>query len=227
MESLFNRHFPDTEVIGRDLPSLGGPRQRNSIAADPLTAKTARCSAPLGRNSLLCVHQGVPLPSSAVASDLISRSRWCGRRPQLDDQHQDFLEHLSRPRDLGHLKGRVAAVAHDLGADLDQLLAQAGQRPRLRRLRHRPLRRRAGVASSPVDLRATSTAEQIPPSRVNRGATPGVRQRKGWSWRRCAYRKIATRSRRDGAESLGFAGGAPDGDNTARYLGKYVLIFNI
>jgi tagatose-1,6-bisphosphate aldolase non-catalytic subunit AgaZ/GatZ len=24
--------------------------------------------APLGRNSLLCVHQGVPLPSSAVAS---------------------------------------------------------------------------------------------------------------------------------------------------------------
>src|SRR5712692_23433 len=59
----FSRHFPDTEVIGRDLPSLGGPRQRNSIAAGPLTAKTARCSAPLGRNSLLCVHQGVPLPS--------------------------------------------------------------------------------------------------------------------------------------------------------------------
>jgi hypothetical protein len=42
----------------------------------------------------------------------------------LGDQHQDFLEHLSRHRDLGHLKGRVAAVAHDLGADLDQLLAQ-------------------------------------------------------------------------------------------------------
>jgi hypothetical protein len=28
-------------------------------------------------------------------------------------------------------------VADDLRADLDQLLAQAGQRPRLRRLRHR------------------------------------------------------------------------------------------
>ena len=28
-----NRHFPDTEVVGRDLPSLGVPRQRNSIAA--------------------------------------------------------------------------------------------------------------------------------------------------------------------------------------------------
>ena len=29
------------------------------------------------------------------------------RRSQLGDQHQDFLEHLSRHRDLGHLKGRV------------------------------------------------------------------------------------------------------------------------
>jgi len=55
----------------------------------------------------------------------------------LRDQHQEFPEHLSRHRDLGHLKGRVAAVAHDLGADLGQLLAQAGQRPRFRRLWHR------------------------------------------------------------------------------------------
>jgi hypothetical protein len=39
---------------------------------------------------------------------------------QLGDQHQDFLEHLSRHRDLGHLKRRVAAVAHDLGADLSR-----------------------------------------------------------------------------------------------------------
>ena len=28
-------------------------------------------------------------------------------------------------------------MAHDFGADLDQLLAQAGQRPRFRRLGHR------------------------------------------------------------------------------------------
>jgi len=40
----------------------------NSIAADSLTAKTARCSASLGRNSLLCVHQGVPLPRRDRAS---------------------------------------------------------------------------------------------------------------------------------------------------------------
>jgi hypothetical protein len=38
-----NRHLSDTEVVGRDLPSLGVPRQRNSIAADSLKAKTARC----------------------------------------------------------------------------------------------------------------------------------------------------------------------------------------
>jgi hypothetical protein len=96
----------------------GGSAATNSIAADSLKAKTGKMPAPLGRNSLLCVHQGVPLPSSAVASDLISRSRWCRRRPKLGDQHQDFLEHLSRHRDLGHLKGCVAAVAHDLGAVL-------------------------------------------------------------------------------------------------------------
>ena len=57
--------------------------------------------------------------------------------PQPGDQRQNFLEHLPRHRDLGHLECDVAAVAHDLGADLNQLLAQAGQRPRLRRLRNR------------------------------------------------------------------------------------------
>ena len=109
-----NRHFPDTEVVGRDLPSLGVPRQRNSIAADSLTAKTARCSAPLGRNSLLCVHQGAPLPSSAVASDLISRSRWCGRRPQLGDQHhvsQSVLTQSPRRREARNDCGIVRPSA--------------------------------------------------------------------------------------------------------------------
>jgi len=36
---------------------------------------------------------------------------------------------LLRHRDLGHLEDGVAGVAHDLGPDLDQLLAQTGQRP--------------------------------------------------------------------------------------------------
>jgi hypothetical protein len=59
---------------------------------------------------------------------------WRGWCPQPGDQHQDFPEHLPRHRDLGHLERDVAAMADDLRADLDQLLVQAGQRPRLRRL---------------------------------------------------------------------------------------------
>ena len=63
--------------------------------------------------------------------------RWVLRLVETGDERQDFRKHLPRHRDLGHLERDVATVADDLGADLDQLLAQAGQRPRLRRLRHR------------------------------------------------------------------------------------------
>jgi len=40
--------------------------------------------------------------SRRCLSDSISqrRSRWCERRPQPGDQHQDLLEHLPRHRDL-------------------------------------------------------------------------------------------------------------------------------
>jgi hypothetical protein len=44
---------------------------------------------------------------------------------------------MSRYRDLGHLEHGVAAVADHLGADLDQLLAQAGQGPWFHPLGHR------------------------------------------------------------------------------------------
>jgi hypothetical protein len=77
--------------------------------------------------------EDAPLPSS-LASEPQRSSCWRGRCPQPGDQRQDFLEHLPRHCDLGHLEGDVAAMADDLGTDLDQLLAQAGQRPRLRRL---------------------------------------------------------------------------------------------
>jgi hypothetical protein len=48
-----------------------------------------------------------------------------------------FPGNLPRHRDFGHLKRHVAAVTDDLRTDLDQLVAQAGQRPRVRGLRHR------------------------------------------------------------------------------------------
>ena len=40
-------------------------------------------------------------------------------------------EQGSRDRDLGKLEGDIAPMAHDLGADLDELLPQRRQRPRL------------------------------------------------------------------------------------------------
>src|SRR5271165_2029387 len=75
-------------------------------------------------------------PLVAVASDP-RPSCWRGRRPQPGDQTENVVEHLSRHRNLGHLKRDVAAVADHLGGDLDQLFPQAGQRPWLRRLGHR------------------------------------------------------------------------------------------
>src|SRR6266446_7703254 len=106
---LLSLHFPDTEVVGRDLPSLGGSAATKFDCSRLADSQNGKMLGPAGLNWLLSVHPGVPLPSSAVASDFIFRSRWCGRRPKLGDQHQDFLKHLSRHRDLGHLKGRVAA----------------------------------------------------------------------------------------------------------------------
>jgi hypothetical protein len=59
------------------------------------------------------------------------------RWPQLGDQPQDVVEHLSRHRDLSHLEDDVAAVAYHLCADFDQLLPQTRQLPGLRRLGNR------------------------------------------------------------------------------------------
>jgi hypothetical protein len=64
-------------------------------------------------------------------------SSWRRRRAQPNDQPQDLSEHLSRHRDLSHLEGDVTAMADDLRADLDQLLLEAGERPRLCCFRHR------------------------------------------------------------------------------------------
>jgi hypothetical protein len=47
------------------------------------------------------------------------------------DPPQDLGEQGARHRYLGHLEHHIAAVAHEPGADLDELLAQRGQRPML------------------------------------------------------------------------------------------------
>jgi hypothetical protein len=88
--------------------------------------RTRQLIAPRRGNALLCHHRGAPLPSLPVVS-AFRPSRWRRWRPQAGDQCEDFLEHLSRHRDLGHLKRDVAPVADDLRADLDQLRLEAGQ----------------------------------------------------------------------------------------------------
>jgi hypothetical protein len=53
----------------------GIPLQRNSVTGDFVDSQNGKMLAPLGRNSLLVFIHGVLLSSSAVASDLIFRSR--------------------------------------------------------------------------------------------------------------------------------------------------------
>jgi len=79
----------------------------------------------------------------------------CGRCPRPGDQRQNVGEYLSRYGDLGHLEGHITPVADDLGADLDQFLAQASQRPRLCRRGYRQSAHEvAEVVGQRVELRA-------------------------------------------------------------------------
>src|SRR6266516_253994 len=74
-------------------------------------------------------------PSVMMTHPPLQFLNWGRSWSQSIDQPQDSLEQFLRHRDLGHLEDDVAAMAHDLGADLDQLLFQARQRPLLDRLR--------------------------------------------------------------------------------------------
>ena len=67
------------------------------------------------------------------------------------------------------MEGHVATVADDLRADLDQLFAQAGQRPRLRRLRHR---QRAHEVAEVVGQRMQLEAHGISGERSTRQPRP-------------------------------------------------------
>ena len=58
-------------------------------------------------------------------------------RPEQRDPTEDLGEQRSRHRHFGQLEHDVAAVADDSGTDLDQLLAQGGERPLLDLLRQR------------------------------------------------------------------------------------------
>jgi hypothetical protein len=79
-----------------------------------------------GLSGYFAWHSDALLPLVAVdalRSDVSCRSRR-RQQPQFRDNSQNLLDHLPWDCDLGHLEHDVAAVAHHLGADLDQLLLE-------------------------------------------------------------------------------------------------------
>ena len=128
-----SRHSPDSGSL-RDQDRPFGRLEQRQIAH---RVRGRRSKPPVDRTEALkrAALPGSRRTSAAVVCCICRQRSSCRRRrcPQPGDQRQDFLEHLPRHRDLGHLEGHIAAVADDLRADFDQLLAQAGQRPRLRR----------------------------------------------------------------------------------------------
>ncbi len=50
-------------------------------------------------------------------------------RSQPVNQAQNFSEQGSGDSNFRELKGDITAMTHDLGADLDELVAQGGERP--------------------------------------------------------------------------------------------------
>jgi len=70
---------------------------------------------------------------------------------------------ISRDGDLGHLECDVAAVAHDLRADLDELLLQARHRPIFNRLwRRQRAQEIAEVVGERVKLKSNSVGRERP-----------------------------------------------------------------
>jgi hypothetical protein len=77
-----------------------------------------------------------------------------GRWPQFGDQPQAVGEEVSRDSNFGHLEGNIASVTDDLGADLDQLLLQAGQGPVADRFGcHQSAQEVAEIVSDSVQLK--------------------------------------------------------------------------
>jgi hypothetical protein len=103
------------------------------------------CVAPLFRACTPCLGhvQAIPVDhwthfACCVAVVHCFPSLCCDRRrlrPEPVDPAQDLDEQGARHCHLGQLEHDVATMAHDPGADLDQLLAQCSQRPVLHPLR--------------------------------------------------------------------------------------------
>jgi hypothetical protein len=90
-------------------------------------------------------------------------SRSCRKwpRPEPRDPTEDLGEQRSRHRHFGQLEHDVAAVAGDSGTDLDQLLAQGGERSLLDLLRQRQRAQKVGeIVGERVQLEAYSVVPE-------------------------------------------------------------------
>ena len=97
-------------------------RQRNGIPSVAIRWPDFGDRSSFGRPlPIFSAIQTHPFCRFHTAIDFLGLRR-NGSSSQIFDQAQDFPEQFPRHRHLGQLEGDVAAVAHDLGADLDQLL---------------------------------------------------------------------------------------------------------
>jgi hypothetical protein len=150
--------------LGRDSPLWLGSTQRKDIGAwrspgvkqfTHLTQDSHRArERRLGRLGTVSGRSGTHLTGQVV---VVHRSRSSCRerrrlRPQAFDPAEDLGEQGARHCDLSQLEHDVAAMAHDPGADLHQLLAQRRQRPMLDLRRRRKLRS-GGQRNSPTRMR--------------------------------------------------------------------------
>ncbi len=90
---------------------------------------------PEGHFSIFSAIQAYLFRTFHLAVDSLGLRR-SGSSSQFIDPPQDFPKQVPRHGDFGQLERDVPGMAHDLGPDLDQLLAQGGQRSVLWLLRY-------------------------------------------------------------------------------------------
>jgi hypothetical protein len=129
----FSRHSPNGPGWRPRCCSSAGPRSIGTPVRYRILAEESRrtpARGPIRAALWPLVDLGAWFsPRLRAPHGPLRSGRRNGWSPQAVDPAQDFGEEHPRHRHLGQLEDDVAAVAHDPGADLDQLLAQRGQRP--------------------------------------------------------------------------------------------------
>jgi len=115
-----------SNTIERDSVSLGRQSesvlQRRPCRYHDIASRVAVVASDIAVRAVLRTH-----PSRrrrALAG--VRWSCWGWLRSEAADAAQDVSEQVTRNGDLSHLESDVAPVAHDLRANLDELLSQAG-----------------------------------------------------------------------------------------------------